>query len=604
MMQAMLGRFWGRPTRTRRSEPKLSDRVDATARTGIHIPAPPDALAPHIIYPRAAGRTFADVAGHLGHLTSEEAHILSERIAEGGGFMEYHARALGLSAEQVQEVLAGQGFEIYVDARHFGSPRFVSWEARLRRAGIAPVVRKVSAQELATLRLQRGTGKSADSDLETLSSARRLFADSAALGVSDIHVFVREHHTEIQVRLKGDLRVADALSMRREEGERFIRAIYSGLATVKDATYNPMEFQDAQIAGEALPGTGISSVRIIRGPCYPVKGGGSFLIARLQYREHLGIDEADGAPAAVAAVHRLRLLTPKSPAGDFKLGAMGYTSLQSTLVSQLLRRPMGVIIVTGPTGSGKTTTLFECTRQQARLYPTKRLVTIENPTEYPMEWAIQLTTESERFPEMLRMTLRMDPDSVLLGEIRGAEEAIATIQAAATGHQVLTTLHVTDPFETFSRLWMLDSERLAPGIICNHNTIVGLIAQRIVPLLCEKCSLPLEAAPDRIPPDMLEAMRSWGLLEKVRIRGAGCDCCRGEGIIGQQAVAEVVVSSEQLMQDCIDLGVAVARRNHRERPGSDKPMIAHAMDLVLAGKLDPMDAERNVDAIPMQGDAA
>lgn len=604
MMQAMLGRIWGRPARARRREPKPTERQGTVPRSAIDIPAPPEALAPHIIYPRAAGRTFAEVARHLGLLTSEQAQALGERIAEGGGFMEHHAQELGLSAEQVQEALAAQGFEIYVDARHFGSPRFMSWEARLRRFGIAPVVRKVSAQELATLRLQRGTGKSDDSDLETLSSARRLFADSAALGASDIHVFVREHHTEIQLRLKGDLRVVNALSMRREEGERFIRAIYSGLATVKDATYNPMEFQDAQIAGEALPGTGISSVRIIRGPCYPIKGGGSFLIARLQYREHVGIDEAEGAAAAAAAARRLNLQTPKSPTGDFKLGAMGYTPLQVILVSQLLRRPMGVIIVTGPTGSGKTTTLFECTRHQARLYPTKRLVTIENPTEYPMEWAIQLTTESERFPEMLRMTLRMDPDSVLLSEIRGAEEAIATIQAAATGHQVLTTLHVTDPFETFPRLWMLDSERLAPGIICNHSTVVGLIAQRIVPLLCQECSVPLEAAEDRIPQDMLKAMRSWGSLEKVRIRGAGCECCREEGIIGQQAVAEVVVSSEELMQDFINHGVAAARRNHRQRAGSDKPMIAHAMDLVLAGKLDPMDAERNVDAIPMQEDAA
>ncbi|WP_373380345.1 ATPase, T2SS/T4P/T4SS family [Cupriavidus nantongensis] len=344
--------------------------------------------------------------------------------------------------------------------------------------------------------------------------------------------------------------------------------MYTGLATVKAATYNPLDVQDAQIAGDALPGTGLSSVRIVRGPAYPVESGGGFLVARLQYREHhQGARKAD----AIDAAKRLDLSTPKSPSGEFMLGQMGYTPLQVDLISQLLRRPMGVVVVTGPTGSGKTTTLFECTRHQARMFPEKRLVTIENPTEYPMDWAIQLTTESERFPEMLRMTLRMDPDAILLGEIRGVEEAVATLQAAATGHLVLTTLHVTDPFETFSRLVMLDHVRLAMEVICNHNQIIGLIAQRVVPLLCPKCSVKLEDAPEALPEYMLRAMRTWGDLSEVRVRGAGCDHCHGDAIVGQQAVAEVVVTSEDLMQDCIKEGcwwpaVSIAIATETDRP--------------------------------------
>ncbi|MNT14379.1 hypothetical protein D3C72_1493810 [compost metagenome] len=147
---------------------------------------------------------------------------------------------------------------------------------------------------------------------------------------------------------------------------------------------------------------------------------------------------------------------------------------------------------------------------------------------------------------------------------------------------------------------MLDHVRLAMDVICNHNQVIGLIAQRIVPLLCSECCVPIESAAEPLPDYMMRAMRSWGDLFGVRVRGAGCEHCHGEGIVGQQAVAEVVVTNEALMQDCINDGVLAARRNHRARPGSDKPMIAHAMDLVLAGRLDPVDAERNVDAIPMR----
>lgn len=598
MMIGTLSRLWGGAVRKGDGAKAVATRSEPSVKSELlTLPPPPEVLAPHILYPRTLAGSFDKVACMLNLLGPEEAAALRQRVAETGLYVEDLALDHGLTSETVQKALAVHACDIYVDARHFGTPRFLTWEAKVRRSGAAPQVRKVSAQELAVLRQQRGSGQQQDADLQTLSLARRLVADCAALIASDIHVLVREHHTEIQVRVQGDLRTVGALSMRREEGERLVRAMYTGLATVKAATYNPLDVQDAQIAGDALPGTGLSSVRIVRGPAYPVESGGGFLVARLQYREHhQGARKAD----AIDAAKRLDLSTPKSPSGEFMLGQMGYTPLQVDLISQLLRRPMGVVVVTGPTGSGKTTTLFECTRHQARMFPEKRLVTIENPTEYPMDWAIQLTTESERFPEMLRMTLRMDPDAILLGEIRGVEEAVATLQAAATGHLVLTTLHVTDPFETFSRLVMLDHVRLAMEVICNHNQIIGLIAQRVVPLLCPKCSVKLEDAPEALPEYMLRAMRTWGDLSEVRVRGAGCDHCHGDAIVGQQAVAEVVVTSEDLMQDCIKEGVLVARRKHRNRDGTDRPMISHAMDLVLAGRLSPVDAERSVDAIPMR----
>lgn len=489
---------------------------------------------------------------------------------------------------------------VHISSRFAGSAVFLTWLHDLSLNGVVPRVKPVSVRELDALTMTGHARKTAHDNrhFQMQVFANQLIADCAAVGGSDLHVLTREGFTEVQLRLKGSLKTlaSHIYSMTREEGQALVRSIYTGLATVKDATFNPLEFQDAQISGEDLPSRDLSSVRIIRGPAHPVESGGRFLVARLQYPSNRTVNETERAAASA----RLGLRSPEKPEGEFRLGAMGYTPQQLEMIERLLFRPMGLIVVSGPTGSGKTTTLFECTRHQARLFPAQRLITIENPPEYPMEWALQLSTDSEGFSRMLRMTLRMDPDAILLGEVRGADEAIAALQAAMTGHKVMTTLHVTDPFDTFSRLEMLDHVQLARPVICNHHQIIGLISQRIVPLLCPRCSVPLHEVESTLPAYRLRALRSWGDLSRVRVRGNGCAHCNGESIVAQQAVAEVVVTDEQLMNDCIELGVHVARRNHRRKPGSDKTMIAHAMDLVLAGRIDPMDAEQQVDEIPLR----
>jgi type II secretory ATPase GspE/PulE/Tfp pilus assembly ATPase PilB-like protein len=301
-------------------------------------------------------------------------------------------------------------------------------------------------------------------------------------------------------------------------------------------------------------------------------------------------------------------LVSRRPEGEFRLGKMGFTPLQVELLERLIRRSEGIIVVTGPCGTGKTTTLYELTRQRARLFPHTRPVTIESPPEYPMPWATQLECHSDQFPEMVRHALCMRPDAILLSELRGADEALAALQAAMTGHLVLTTLHVMDPFQSFSRLELLDNVRLSRKVVCNHRQVISLVSQRLVPILCPHCCQPLDQAFGKYPAYLQRALNSWAAarphgLEKVRVRGEGCDKCNPLGIARKQAVVEVVVTDEQLMADCIEYGASVAARNHRKRPGSDKSMIEHAMDLVLEGELDPSDAEHEVGEIPMWGDS-
>jgi type II secretory ATPase GspE/PulE/Tfp pilus assembly ATPase PilB-like protein len=593
-----------RPDRQRAASLIEHDAVCGYA--GPVIPEPSAELQKELVYPARVARAFDRVAVDLGMLSAADAQSLREQASRDLRRIDDIAieREI-LTSEDVQLVVEEQACVVYVNAPYAAGPLFLSWVGDLCRQGVIPTIRRVSAREISQLKEGQVTESGPDDvDLETLSQARQILLDCAAIGASDLHVLVREKHAELQVRVKGELKTAANfanVSLHAHEGERLNRAICQGLATVKPPTYNPLDFQDAQIAGDVLPRSDLTSVRVIRGPAWPVEAGGGFMVDRLQYH---GIRKHFDKMRAAAATQRLGLRTPDKPAGEFRLGKMGFTPAQLLMIVRLMRRPQGIVFVTGPTGSGKTTTLYEIALELGRMYPGERLVTIENPPEYPIDHAIQLTAESERFPEMLRMALRMDPDTILPSEIRGVDEAIAALQAAMTGHRVLTTLHVDEPFETFPRLQLLDHVRLAPRLICNHKRITGLIAQRRVPLLCPDCRRPFSDVAGSMPAYAMNALETWGDVKQMCARGERDDCetCAGSGIVEEQAVAEVVVTDATLMHDCIELGSIEAARRYRARPDADKTMIEHAMDLVLAGKLDPRDAEK-VDEIPVKGTA-
>ncbi|MEW6339643.1 MAG: ATPase, T2SS/T4P/T4SS family [Pseudomonadota bacterium] len=553
------------------------------------LPPPPNGLLPHVVYPATRARPFGRVAIDLGLLTAAQVSALLDpkELAKGGRIGDRAIRLGMLTQDQVDAILGVQTITIHVDARHAGNPQFLTWLEDLSRRHVVTKVERVSAQDLESVReAEKAGGVADDTDLVTLTKARRIVVDAAAMGASDIHVLVREKHAEVQLRVKGDLMVAHKLNMRRDEGEALVRSIYTGLATIKEPVYNPLSFQDGQISGDALPGTNVSSVRLIRGPSFPEETGGGFLVARMQYHRH---------KKEIRATSRtIELSVPARPEGKFAVA--GFTPLQIALSEYLVRIPMGVVLVTGPTGSGKTTTLHEYMEDQARLFPHLRQVTIEDPIEYPKDWAVQLSA-SKDFLDKLHKALRMDPDIILMGEIRKAEEALATLQAAMTGHLVWTTVHVTDPYRTIRRLEMMDHERLSLATLCDHELIVGLMAQRIVQALCGKCCRPLEDQPDALPAYMRDRLKSWapnGDLGSVRLRGPGCEHCGFHGIVDRQAVAEIVVTDEEFMDDYQHRDVLIARRNHRLKPGSDKSMLANAMDLVFAGKVDPRDVHAKV----------
>lgn len=595
-----------------RAEP-LSHSKKKSVSVSANFSVPPLAIRAHILWDsRFKRRTFGEIAIETGELTPELVEeLLSEQSKKPGKRIGDLAIAKGyLKPDQVRDILARQRALIYVDERHVGHPQFLTWADDLRLAGIDVMPKAVTVQELARLR-EDGVGVVADdatdAGLDTLNKSKRLLTDCAIMRGNDVHILVREKFAEVQLRIKGDLKVV--AGMTRSEAEAMIRAICSGLTSVKETHVNPHEFQDYQISGDALPGSGLSSIRIIRGPCYPTEQGGQFLVARLQYKQSSSNESSSQDQDTVDTVRPLQTRPPSSPEGEFRLPKMGYTALQIALLERMTRMPSGIILVTGPTGSGKTSTLFELMAQLARLFPELRQVTVEQPVEYPMPWAVQLLVTGVRndeesgaqFLKMIRTSLRMDPDTILVGELRGADESVAAVQAAMTGHLALSTIHVTDPYMTIDRLETMDQSRLARKITCDHKLIRGIVAQRLVSLLCPKCKVSLNGRESSLPPGMLDAIKAWGSVIKesadVWLRGPGCSHCHFDKIIGAQAVAEVIETDATLMRDFIEHGTDVARRNHRRKKGADFSMLGNAMHLVYAGLVDPRDAERGVDVI-------
>lgn len=492
---------------------------------------------------------------------------------------------------------------VYVDKRYSGDPLFLTWKERNKAIGRVLTVNPVEVDEVAKFRAGgMRLSENVDVDMLVRGQAVDIIKQAAAYGASDIHLMMRAEHSEIQIVIQGGLHVLMRTS--RDEGAALTRAIYQGLAKTRGASYNPMEFQNAQIPGEALPHeTGLISIRIVCGPCYPQAQGGAFMTMRLQY---------GAVQTSMKRTDLPQLSLPRRPEGDFPLISMGYTAKQVNKLKTLMDAPNGLVIFTGPTGSGKTTAMFEALKDIARTKPQRRLVTVEDPVEYPMEWAVQMVAadarteveSGEAFSERVRVSLRMAPNIILLGELRGPEVASAALEAAVTGHQVWTTLHVTDPFLFVERLEMMDRTRLNRSVFCDHKIVRGVIAQRLIPRLCPDCSVLLKDKPAVLPERIISALQTWGDIDKVRLQGPGCGKCGHDGTTGRFAVAEVVVMDSTVMHDFVKHSSEVARDNYRSRAAADPSMLEAAIMHTLAGTVDPRAVENWVDLIEVNNRSA
>lgn len=266
----------------------------------------------------------------------------------------------------------------------------------------------------------------------------------------------------------------------------------------------------------------------------------------------------------------IRLLDKSS--FNFTKEGLGFSAHNLEIFDSILRQPYGMLLATGPTGSGKTTTLYTVLRELNTV--EKNVITIEDPVEYKLEGINQVQVNVKAgltFASGLRSVLRQDPDIIMVGEIRDNETAEIAVRAAITGHLVLSTLHTNDSPSTIARLIDMGLE---PYIV--SSAVIGVVSQRLVKVLCPKCKEAYEASYDE------KKILGFDVdKELVLYRPTGCNACNA-GYRGRMAACEIMPVNEEIRR-LIDSGATTDRIRQAALEAGMTTLFDSAVDLVLRG---------------------
>ncbi|HEX4999825.1 MAG TPA: GspE/PulE family protein [Terriglobia bacterium] len=326
-----------------------------------------------------------------------------------------------------------------------------------------------------------------------------IFREAQVLGASDIHIEPGREGTRVRYRVNGLMK--ETMALPRWMHEKLV---------VRIKILANLDITEKRAPQDGHIGHSAESADDIRVSALPTRWGEKIVLRVLR---------RDRAVMTIAQ--------------------LGFPADLEERLHALIRRPQGIFLVVGPTGSGKTTTLYGLIHE-IRGEPLN-IVTIEDPIEYEVDGITQVQLQEKAgltFPRALRSILRQDPDVILLGEIRDAETARTAFHAAMTGHLVLSTLHCPDTISTFLRLGELGIERPLAA-----NSILGVLAQRLVRFNCPTCRTPEEPRPV-----LLERLKiAPEHRDRLRI-GAGCPECRFTGSSGRAGLYELLEMGASLRE--------------------------------------------------------
>lgn len=461
-----------------------------------------------------------------------------------------------------------------------GAPLLAGVRSRAQSIGYDVLdVRATTAEVVALLDVDRGHDDAVEA-LEQTSATRlldQILGEAVAQRASDIHIQMRRRHADVIVRVNGELTQQRQIST--AEAESVVRAAYAQAdvdSRMGKPQFNPRLYQDAALTRSVSVNGRFQEVKIrwASGPVWP--------------------DTFDVS---------LRLLTT-GQAGRVKgLGELGFQPGQVDALTTAVKKPSGVILLCGTTGAGKTTTLATLSDMWLRRYKGRRLLrTIEDPPEIEIPRARQMPVSrnerggrEEGFHQALRAAMRMDPDALVLGEVRDETTANLLQQAVQTGHKVLTTVHAGTVFAGLSRLITLGVSR---ENVASDGFINAIVHQTLVQQVCRYCSKPLVSVAGDIDPSLLHDVEQLlaGDLAGARVRGDGCEHC-SRGVSGRQAVASILVP-DAMMLDMLRLGHDAQARLHwmsgsvaSHGPTQAISEIQQAGELIRAGLVCPIDAD-------------
>ncbi len=375
-------------------------------------------------------------------------------------------------------------------------------------------------------------------DAPVVRLLQSIFEDAAQIRASDIHIEPQERRLSIRFRIDG------VLTQQAESDAKVGPALIQRLKLMSGL----------DISERRLPQDGRFNVLVrdttldVRVSTMPIPYGESAVLRLLdQSSGVLGLDRL-GMPAEIVAKIR------------------GYT-----------QRSYGMVLVTGPTGSGKTTTLYSALSEINR--PERKIITVEDPIEYRLAGITQVQVNEKielTFSRVLRSTLRHDPDVILVGEMRDPETAQIGMRAAVTGHLVLSTLHTRDAASTPLRLMDMG----VPSYMV-ATSVNAVLAQRLVRAVCDNCSVAAEATPQELA--WLIHHHPEGTNGARFQRGTGCSQCNGTGFMGRTGVYELLEMSGDLIE-AANSGDATAFMRRARARMAGHTLRDHAFALALAGR--------------------
>lgn len=445
--------------------------------------------------------------------------------------------------------------------------------------------------------------KKAVSESEVQKMAVDILEDAREVGASDIHIADYGAFTTIQFRRMGMLEEREQLP--EGVGHKLLSSMYTTMTEGADSNFSKTERQDGTLKSEYLPAD-VQSVRL--------------------HTEPLQADMAKDKQGTFMAMRLLYDVTDASGTLEERMRTLGYTEQHVALFRYLSTRS-GCVILSGPTGSGKTTALKHAMESMAAENRDKSYMSLEDPPEFAMHLVKQIRIISDYTDERKRATvfraalgglMRSDIDGLMIGEMRYPEVVMAVLRAAQTGHSIWTSVHASSALNIVTLLstMLTDYGIQEPrNYLCDHSICSGLINQRLVPVLCDHCKRPFtevvklpENDPERLRllprgvfNRMLEVIDT-DKLENVHFKGSGCEHCDNMGIVSQTVVAEVI-ATDYLMLEYLRNNEFMKAHKHWINEQNGKTYVGHAIDLISEGKIDPTIVEKKL-GVPLNYDKA
>lgn len=474
---------------------------------------------------------------------------------------------------------------LYVTQDDQRIPEVSNYISRLKKLGSFNEKKVISVSEFAELKkLNQKQSKNAES--KTILEAENLFRSAAQRDASDIHIRVTKGFARVLFRKNGSLFLYK--EMEEQNAKALCSTIYTSMVDVSAPTYQSNAYQNARVDPKKLP-EGVNGIRIATAP----QVDGNIMVMRLIY---------DGNKKITGTCSQ-------------RLDALGFSSNHLKTIDFIRRRPTGINIVAGPTGSGKSTSLKHVLEAISSERPDLHILTVEDPPEYPINNVVQMPViegeDSEKrkvaFGDAIRAAMRLDPDIIMIGEIRDRDSAKLALSAAMTGHQVWTTLHANSAFNILNRFsdLMLAVEEPEPlKKLADITVLSGLIFQRLVKKLCPHCKISFLENKEMLNPGTASRLASVVDLYKEKnifIKGKGCEHCDFTGVSGRTVLSEIV-SPDPSMIDFLRRNDVDGARRYWLSQQEGETVVMHAIDKIKEGYIDPSMAEEVIG--PLTIDAA